>query len=213
MNSIGIATRCVAGAILATVVLAAPSQAGVIVTQSSTPTLLLAGYTTWTLTATTDDGSAIVGFDFASQPEYGFFGPMNQLNPAGLHTIFQDANGFIPFVPNWDWSQDSQFKFNSNTLTVPAGFASESNSQLRAVFASATGWGTSVPFVQLAIPDAAAATVTFAGQVQTQLGSANPVDNNVLGTVPVPEPTSAGLLCAALLRLACVSRNRGRVIV
>jgi len=143
---------------LAVLSLAASSEAGVIISQSSSPTIGKAGYSTVTLTATTNDGSQIQGFDFASLPAYGFFGSMNQVNPGGNPTIFQDSNSFFSFV-GADVTQDSQFKFLSSNLTVPSGFASESATQLRAVFAASAPMGTSVPFVQLAIPDALLGTV------------------------------------------------------
>jgi hypothetical protein len=59
---------------LAVMVLAGLSQAAVNITQSSVPTVGLAGYHTHTLTANTDDGSQIQGFDFGSQPSFGFLG-------------------------------------------------------------------------------------------------------------------------------------------
>ena len=184
--------------------IAASSQAGVIVTQSAgTPSVNLPGFTNFTLTAASDNGAQIVGFDFASQASYGFFGAMNQVNPAGQPTIFTDNNAFFAFVPGSDVSQDSQFKYLSTTMTIPAGFASESNSQLRALFASAVGLGTSTAFVQLAIPNAGAGTVNYLGQIQTQLGSANPTDNTVSGTVGgggvIPEPASLVLVGLAVM--------------
>lgn len=189
---------------------AATSQAGVLITRSDAPTVGLAGYTTVTLTATTDNGSQIHGFDFASQPSYGFFGPMNQVNPAGVATVFDDFNFFFCFVCG-QLTQDSQFKFNSSSVTVPAGFASESNTKLRAIFASGVSLGTSVPFVQLVIPEAASATVNYVGQIQTILGSGLPLDNNVSGSIPVPipEPASAALvgLVVAIIGGCCRRRR------
>lgn len=188
--------------------LATFTQASVVITRSDAPTVGLAGFTTVTLTAATDNGSQIHGFDFASQSSYGFFGSMNQVNPAGASTVFQDDGSIFP-VP--DLSRDSHFNFVARSLTIPAGFASESNSHLRALFASGTPLGTSVPFVQLVIPNASAATVNYVGQVTTWLLPAGPVDNDVAGSIPVPipEPTSAVLLCAALSSLATLGRNRG----
>ncbi len=84
-------------AVLAVLALAGSSQAAVSITQSSVPTVDLAGFHTYTLTASTDDGSQIQGFDFASQPSYGFFGPMNQVYLAGFSNIFDDIIG-CPFV-------------------------------------------------------------------------------------------------------------------
>jgi hypothetical protein len=204
--------RKAVAAFLISIAAASSSQAGVIITRSDAPTVGLPGFTTVTLTATTDNGSQLRGFDFASLPAYGFFGPMNQVNPAGTATVFADNNSFFPFV-GADVSQDSQFKFFTNQVTVPAGFSSESNSKLRAIFASGVALGTSLAFVQLAIPDAAVATVNYLGQIQTTLGSANPIDNNVSGSIPVPipEPASALLLGLALVSLVSISRTRGRI--
>ncbi len=188
-------------AILAVLAFAATSQAGVIISKTQAPTVGLNGYTTVTLTAATDDGSQIQGFDFASQAQYGFFGSMNQVNPFTLPTIFNDNNTVIP-AAGADVSADSQFKFKSSDLTIPAGFAEESASKLRAVFAASAPWGTSVAFAQLAIPDAAAGTVNYVGQVQTVVGAAvTNVDVSgavVTGGGIVPEPA-----CFALLGLAC----------
>lgn len=136
------------------VVISGAAPAGVIISQTGVPTFELPGFTTWTLTATTDSGDQIVGFDFASRPSYGFYAPvMNQVNPVGLPTIFQDNNGFFPFLAGTDVSQDSQFKFYSTSITVPQGFASESEHSLRAVFAAGVSLGTSVPFVQIVTDD------------------------------------------------------------
>lgn len=156
------------------VALPASSWAAVIIKQSSAPTVGLSGYTTYTLTAETNTGS-IQGFDFASLSSYGFFGSMNQVNPFALPTIFNDNNALFAVV-GADVSQDSQFKFRSSDLTVPAGFASESTSSLRAVFAASAPLGTNVPFVQLTVPNAAAGVINFAGQIQTVLNGA--VTNN-----------------------------------
>jgi hypothetical protein len=180
-------------AIVGVLSLAVSSQAAIIISQEGVPTVNMAAtHTTWTLTATATEGEQIVGFDFASLPAFGFTGPMNQINPAGNATIFTDSNGFFSFV-GADVSQDSQFKFASANLTVPAGFASESATGLRAVFASGTSLGTIVPFVQLTIPNAAAATVAYAGTVTTSTAGVFG-DVPVAGIVPVPEPASLALV-------------------
>jgi hypothetical protein len=195
---------------LAVLAVAASSQAAVIITQEGVPTDGMPGFTTWTLTASTDGlipGEQIQGFDFASQPAFGFFGAMNQVNPFGLATIFEDNNAAISATSHV--SRDSQFKFTTSEVTVPAGFSSEGPNQLRSVFAAGAPLGTSVPFVQLAIPDAILAPVLFAGQVQTVRGTAV-VDNSVAGSVPgvpiIPEP--ATMMLAGLAAIGLVGLRR-----
>jgi len=189
-------------AVLTVLAFAATSQAAIIISSASAPTVGRADLKTWTLTATATGSEQIVGFDFASLPAYGFTGAMNQINPAGQATIFQDANGFFGFVsPPADVSQDSQFKFQSSNLTVPSGFASESATSLRAVFAASASLGTVVPFVQLAIPTASAGTVAYVGTVTVSnagVFSDVPV-TGIVGGPAIPEPASlalVGLACA-----------------
>lgn len=153
------------------------ARAGVFVTMTSVPTVNLPNYTTYTLTAQSNDGADIPGFDFASQPTYGFFGAMNQVNPAGLATVFTDNNAVITALGG-NVSQDSQFKFNSSAVVVPGGFASESSVHLRAIFASGVPLGTSVPFAQFALPNGG--DFSFKGQIVTWLRPAEPVENDVL---------------------------------
>lgn len=191
-------------ATLAVLTVAASSQAAIIIKQTSAPTVGLAGYTTFTLTAETDTGS-IQGFDFASQPTYGFFGSMNQVNPFTLPTIFMDNNATFAAVST-DVSADSQFKFQSGQLTIPAGFASESTSQLRAVFAAGAPLGTSVAFVQLAVPNAAAAVVNYVGQIQVTTGS-NVVNVDVAGST-VPEPATFALVGLAVAGIVGLRRRK-----
>jgi hypothetical protein len=182
------------------------SQAAIVITQAGVATNDKPGYTTWTLTASATDGEQIVGFDFASMPAYGFFGPMNQINPAGNSTIFNEWHNFF-LLWNLDFGQDSHFNFFSPNLTVPGGFASESSTSLRAVFASSTSLGTSVPFVSLVIPDAAAATVAFTGTVTTNTGGVFG-DVPVSGIVPIPEPAAALLTALGAAPIIAFMRHR-----
>lgn len=182
----------------------AQSRAAIIFTGGTggTPTVGLPGFRTYNLTATTDVGQ-IQGFDFASQAAYGFFGVMNQVNPFGLPTVFNDNNAAIPAVGG-DASQDSQFTFKSSDLTIPAGFASESGSQLRAVFAASAPLGTSVPFAQIVIPEDAAGYVTFTGQIQIANGAAI-TDNLVSGFVTFLFPEPSGILLLSLAGLGLIN--------
>jgi hypothetical protein len=91
--------------------LASPVEdAPVVVTATGTPTTDLPGFTTWTLRATTDAGG-IQGIDAT------FTGPMNQVNPAGNASIFEDANLFFGFV-GASVDQDSQFHWPSGDVVV-----------------------------------------------------------------------------------------------
>jgi hypothetical protein len=180
--------------------LAETSRSAVSISQSIVPTVGVAGYHTYRLTASTDDGSQIQGFDFASQPSFGFFGPMKQINPAGNLTVFDiraaACSFFLPDICQRLGDQDSFFLFDSASVTKPAGFDSESAMSLRSVFANSTPWGTSVPFVQLVIPDSA--EVRYTGQIQTVSAGGPPRDNNVSGFLFIPEPSMLGLIGVAM---------------
>jgi hypothetical protein len=78
---------------------AAPLHAAITVTSDggiNTPAF--PGFKTHVLTASSD-GAPIQGFDFVGDPtapidpatSRGFFGPLNQLTPAGLSTLWDDA--------------------------------------------------------------------------------------------------------------------------
>src|SRR5262245_43404831 len=114
------------------VALAATSQAAIITSVSSSPTVGIAGMTTYSVTATAAAGEKIIGFDFVGGGgTYGVTGAMNQINPAGQATVFNDNNGFFGFV-GADVSQDSQFKVTS-TKGIPIN-PSESSTALKAAF-------------------------------------------------------------------------------
>ena len=81
-------------------------------TSTGTPTTDLPGYTTWTVSATSDSGS-INGIDIT------FAGAMNQVNPFGLATTFSNNNGAISGTGG-HVSQDSQFLFHSGDI-LPIG--------------------------------------------------------------------------------------------
>lgn len=163
---------------------------------SPSPTPALPGYQTFTLIASTDDGSQIQGFDFATQPEYGIFGPLNQLNPAGQQILFDSA--FYSFVFPEFHIVDSYFKFIDSNLSIPPGYASESASHLRAVFTINSPLLTSVPFVQLVLPPLAAVQGT--GLVQTVANSQTTFHSvSFQISNPIPEPAWASMLAAALI--------------
>lgn len=185
--------------------LASVSHASVFTTFSSSQTVGLAGYHTWIIRAFAVDFSQIVGFDFASKSDYGFFGDFNQVNPFGLPTIFQDNNAAVRAVS--DVSQDTQFLFNTSGIVVPPGFASESNTSLRAKFTSYTTFGTiDVPFVQLVVPDLVTfAAFRFRGTV-TVARDGNFYDELV--EWPTPEPATGAVVAMACAGLAGMRRRR-----
>jgi hypothetical protein len=171
----------------------------------------LAGFKTYVVTATSD-GAPVQGFDFVGDPTApidpaagrGFFGPLNQLTPAGLSTIWEDAppQSACITVPNeCDPLRDSKFKFFSTSLLIIPGSARESSTMLQAAFSTSTNFGQSVPFVQLAIPNGG--IVHYRGVVGTTDG----LEFNIAGTVGVPEPTTASLFLMTIGGFAALSRR------
>lgn len=186
-------------AMLASVAFTVSASAAIDITPSYVPTPYLPGYITHTLTAAVPVGDKLIGFDFVStNGNYGFFGPMNQLNPVTLPTVFADYNAFDPFIPGFSWSQDSQFKVRSTDGI--ALLASENATTLKAAFnylpagvaAASNVW----EFVQIAH----VAPVEYRGTltVRNALG----VDRleYISGVLPaVPEPTTLALIALPLL--------------
>jgi hypothetical protein len=108
------------------------ANGALLVSSFSAPTPSLPGYVTQTVTATAAAGEKIIGFDFVGGGgSYGIFGSMNQINPAGQPTVFQDNNPFFAFV-GADVMQDSQFKVVSTKGIAIS--PSESSTSLKAAF-------------------------------------------------------------------------------
>lgn len=182
--------------------LAASSQAALIITgnTSGNPAVNLPTHTTYNITATSSVATdKIIGFDFVGGGgAYGITGAMNQVNPAGASTVFNDNNAFFAFVPGSDVSQDSQFKVKSTD-----GIAitpSESASSLKAAFSllpAGVGTASNVwNFVQVVLPNGgvgqAVGTLTVRNaQGEDRLESVN-------FPIGVPEPASLTLLGLAV---------------
>jgi hypothetical protein len=158
------------------------------------PTPQLPGFSTWTLSATSS--LPLYDFEFSPYtgglfPGYGFHGPMNQVNPAGVATVFKDADPFFSFV-GANPLQDSQFLVLSSDVTRPGGVDFESGNFLSSAFARPNFFGTHVDFAQIVKPDIS--LVTFLGRIYD--GQAGPLDFGVVsGTLGlVPEPSCFSLL-------------------
>jgi hypothetical protein len=181
-------------AVLTVLAVAACSQAAVMITTSSIDTPGLAGFQTWTVTATSD-GAPLQGFDFVGDPtapvdpatSRGFFGPMNQVN-VPVSTVFTDSDALIPLLaPGANAQQDSNFLFNSTALLIIPGSARETANSLQAAFSTSGNFGQSVAVAELVIPVGAAATVNYRGVAGTTDGMEFPIMGTVGGgALPVP---------------------------
>jgi PEP-CTERM motif len=159
-----------------------PAHAAVSVyLDSAIPTPGLPGFTTYTLTAASDQpGEFITAIDFAGNGSNdpltgrGFFGTsFNQVNPFGLSTVFSDINTLFPLV-GADPKQDSQFLVNSTNVVVPPGLAEEGPYLMQAAFAGSTvgGFGEVFPFVQLVLPSGGA-NIFYRGEFTVFRSGAN----------------------------------------
>lgn len=215
MNS----TRCLAAAVVAAFLcLSFESRAEVVGTfgpvtieASHVPSAGLAGFSTWTIAATS--ATPLRRFDFATDDvigAYGFFGPLNQLHPAGNKTTLSGDWAFVDFC-FCDPAHDSNLGVigSAMTLIYPRSTEVDSTTELSAAFDLTTPQSGTMTFARLVIPDAAAGIVTFRGQIGfAPAASQDPV--TVFGQIGVPEPASAGLIPTALLLLS-LARNRRRV--
>jgi hypothetical protein len=172
---------------------------------SHVPTAGLAGFSTWTLSATSN--LPMQGFDFGGSidGQFGFFGPLNQAPPSQISPFLDlfALDFFAEFKP-----RDSHFKFFSSALTVVPGFTVDSTSALRAVFAAPAPFGTHVEIAQLVIADTAGSFVDFRGQVGFAQSTGQKAIT-VIGRIgTVPEPASAALAAFALAALFGFIRRR-----
>jgi hypothetical protein len=184
--------------VLTVLAIAVSSRADVTISSTNVETPGLAGFHTFTVTATSTDPITAIDFvgDGGNDPATGrgFFGPLNQLTAAGMPTPFQDFNLFLT-----NPAQDSQFSVVSGQVVVPAGLAEESATHLQAAWAWSSSPGNTVNFAQLVIPDAAAATVNFRGAVTALVGGVQtdfPVSGMIglgpVGMAPVIAPVALG---------------------
>ncbi len=193
------------GAILFAVSLSTNGEAQFEVDISFADPVDLPGFTT--VTFTIDSEQPI----FAIQGDFN--GPMNQVNPEGTLTIFNDFNQFFSFV-GADPSQDSQFlvssseNFGAQMLVVGASLF-ESETQLGAAFTLAgdTTFGSFLPIAQVVIP-------TDSPGLEWSIKTVDLDENNNFqqhertGVVVVPEPASAILIGAGSAALLMNRKRR-----
>jgi hypothetical protein len=187
--------------------LAASTQAAIMTSLAIAPTVGVPGMNTYTLTAIAPAGEKIIGFDFVGGGGlFGFNGPMNQINPVGQSTVFNDNNAFFPFVPA-DTSADSQFKVKT-TEGIALNGAEGANLLKGAFNYSAANVGALASnvwaFVQIATSNPEA--VTFKGTLTVRNGQG--VDRLEPLEGALPEPTTLALLCLGLAGGLGVLRRR-----
>lgn len=163
---------------------------------SSTPTDLGSGLTQYTFALSTESGDPglIGGMDLTFTAQN-----MNQINPVGSSTVFQDNNAFFPLVGE-SVDEDSQFLFDSSDLLLAPGVAAESGSLLTAAFALPDG-SAELPFAQrdiaqIVVPTGSA--VAWSGRVT--FANTGGQGQDVSGVIP--EPSSLALLGLGSLLVA-----------
>ncbi|WP_442484648.1 PEP-CTERM sorting domain-containing protein [Aeoliella sp. SH292] len=169
-------------AVAITAFVAGVSNAAVVVTATSAPTTGLSGFETWTVRAASD-GMAINGIDIS------FDGAMNQVNPFGLASIFQDNNGtFVAVGANA--SQDSQFLFTSSQ--VLSLNTSESATKLAGALTNLAALNTAnaINFAQIVIP--VGGSVAFTAGFDAGTGVSIPVTGNIGGGGGAVDPVAIG---------------------
>ncbi len=134
---------------------------------------------------------------------------INQVNPLGVPTVFDDFNVFFDFVGAHP-TQDSQFLFNSNDVLI--GLANESSTELRAAFIypGTADFGHQVDLAQIVIPENFGFTYEVGAVVNGEL---NVITGPRLGDLPgglpgdncIPEPSTAAL---ALIGMSWLVRRR-----
>jgi hypothetical protein len=170
-------------AVAAVLTIGEASQGSIIVSVVSAPTNPTngpSGYSTDTFTLTnTDTTEKFVGFDFAAP--FGFSGTMNQVNPAGLPTVYQDNNAFLPFF-SATVDQDSQFKLNS-TQGIAVNSAEGANFlQSAFAFTGSNSAGAVWALAQIARP--IGGSLIYSGTVTTQNAQGVTRLNSISGVLP-----------------------------
>lgn len=154
---------------------------------------------------------AIQSFDFRGNGSscpcdsgaFGFFGPMLQLNPFLLSTVFEDWNALAPIieVPLLD---ESQFKFRSQEVIVAAGSAFESRDVLQAAFEFPQPLTGLFDLVQVALPNNQ--PIRFRGRIEFPPETGQ----SAVFVEWIPEPVTLVLMGWAVVGLTFM-RHRDRM--
>lgn len=203
-RTVNLATVLLAG--LAAASMAATSFAAVRFSYESAPTQGLPGYTTFTVTATSlfaDQPISLIDFigdrdNDDPDTAQGFFGPMHQLNPTGLPTVFTDVFDATPDSALMR-AQDSHFLFNTADVNSLHGFLSEGSSSLRAFFGFDREYSVqSLPIAQIVVRNGDRVIGRGFGSVYDRF----PLDEYeplpLVLEVPVPEPTGTVLIASIM---------------
>lgn len=148
---------------LLAVVAASPAVAGRFRVRS-VPTPGLPGFSTYTFSIETSGEEAFRGLDAR------FDGPMNQVNPLGVSSVYNDANALFDFVGAVP-EQDSQFSFNSSDVLALA--PTESEGQLRAAISGLATLDLANPVDFAQVVTDSPTELTF--EIDFDLGLADPV--------------------------------------
>lgn len=183
---------------------ASRAAAAIVVTGTSEPTPGLSGYQTYTLTATSTSGK-VIGFNFDSSGGSGFglFGALNQVDPFGIVTVFNDTPDAIFLAFGSNVKADTHFMVKS--FEGIAVNAAESATSLTGAFnlTNTAAAPAAMVFAQLV---ARTATIHFRGQFTVETAQGYVIDD--ASFVLDPEPSAITLALCAIAALVIPRRRR-----